>query len=269
MNVVKTRTHARDLPSTQEILTMMALEVTLAPTSNKHFPNFDSLRSWLEFLDLPTTILESTSFEEVQNNVLQIKPQLVEQTLKCKPVEILSTVQDYLGEQDGLKVCDIGIVFGGRTIARAEKGAELYLMGWVKKLLMTGKSPNYTSFFKQPEAIVFKNKAVELGVPEIDIFTEELAINIPDNVKRSVLLLQEMNFQYNRIASVISWYAQRRAWCTLKKFLPPNVEVVRVNATLPEGSLYKQNEWYLTAEGIEIVFNEFVKMKQQVLSEAA
>ena len=43
-----------------------------------------------------------------------------------------------------------------------------------------------------------------------------------------------------------------------KKYLQPDVKLIRANAQLP-ATIYEMGQWYKTSEGIEIVFNEFVK----------
>lgn len=110
----------------------------------------------------------------------------------------------------------MAIIFGGKSLIRAEKGARIYLQGWVPLLLMCGKSPNYTKFFDRPGAEVFKAKAVELGVPEGKILTETNSFTIPSNVRASLNLLDKEKIEYRKVIQVIGWYARRRTWCSMK-----------------------------------------------------
>ncbi len=261
------RVHAKDLPSTQETLAMMAMGAQRAPSVSGHFPDFFVVNEWLKALNIKSDLFISTkSLDEVNDAVNLIKQTLVDRTLEVKPIRELEMVERYLGEEDPLEKTDIAIVFGGKTLSRAEKGAEMFLEGWAKKLLMTGKGPNYKGVIDLPEAEVFKKRAMELGVPEAAIICEDESINIPSNVRASLNLLDELEIKLKTLMSVISWYGQRRAWCVLKKYVDPSVRLVRVNADLPKSHGYKKGGWYKTEEGIEIVFNEFVKMRCQVVT---
>jgi hypothetical protein len=265
------RTHARELPSTQEIMDMMASEAQRAPSVLDHFPDFSVANQWLKVLAIESEIFNTTNtIEEVNKASEKIKQLVVDKTLELRPIKQLEMVEKYLGETDPLIESDIAIVFGGKTLSRAEKSAEMYLAGFTKKLLMTGKGPNYKGVFDKTEAEVFKNRAVELGVPEDKIICEDKALTIASNVRGSLNLLDEMGIKYQSLMSIISWYGQRRAWCTFKKYIRPNIQLIRVNSDLPkrDGKIhpYTIGLWYQSGEGIEIVFNEFVKMRHQVVT---
>lgn len=51
-----------------------------------------------------------------------------------------------------------------------------------------------------------------------------------------------------------------------EKYLSPEVKIIRVNA---ESREYTPEGWYKSATGIEIVFNEYVKMRTQQITGAA
>ncbi len=270
---MSTRTHASQLPSNEEIKEMMAKEAQRQPVTDSSFVDFSVVNEWMSKLKIDTKLFELASIEEVNIEVDLVKPLVVQKTLELKDGSIFKPIEEYLGEEDKLEKADLAIAFGGKKLARAEKAAELYLGGWVSRLLMTGKSPNYTNFFNVSEAEAFKKRAMELGVPEEAIITETEAINIPSNVTGSLNLLDKLEINYSSIIQLISWYAQRRAWCCMKKFLDPSVKLIRVNVPWhkEDGSLgeYELGEWQKTGEGIQIVFNEFVKMKHQSLTQRA
>ena len=106
-----------------------------------------------------------------------------------------------------------------------------------------------------------------MGVPKDKIIEEKASINIASNVRASLNLLDELGIKYHSIMQIISWYPQRRTWVTMKKYLDPEVKIIRVNSDLPKigdrPAMYEKGEWYKTEEGIEIIFNEFVKMRHQ------
>jgi hypothetical protein len=270
MKFVSKRSHPRELAGVKEIKAMMKIEAQRNPVNDKHFPEYVVAKRWLEKLNIESKIFGLSSIEEVSLEAERIKPLVNQRTLELTNKQVLFEVENYLGEEDKLEKVDVAIVFGGKTLSRAEKAAEMYLGGWAKKLLMTGKGPMYKGVFKEPEAVIFKNRDKELGVPEKDVITEITAINIPSNVRASLNLLDEMNIKYDSVMQIISWYANRRAWVVLKKYLPENVKIIRVNPVLPlnDGKIngYDKGEWFKTDEGIEIVFNEFVKMKIQEIT---
>ncbi len=268
------RSHPMQLPTSEEIKQMMAIEAKCDPSTSKHFPDFSVANEWLELLKVESDLfLKFSSIVETNDEVEKIKSVVVERTLRERPMSLFNKIEGYLGEEDKLEKCEVAIVFGGKTLSRANKGAQMYLDGWVEKLLMTGKGPVYKGVFKEPEAIVFKKRAMELGVSEEKILTECESINIPSNVRASLNLLDELGIKYKTVMQIISWYANRRAWVTLKKYVEPGVRIIRVNPDLPKNdgkpNGYDRGEWYKTGEGIEIVFNEFVKMVHQVVTDAA
>ena len=208
----------RSYRALKKFLEMMAKEAKRKVKTDGHFPDFTSVNLWLRELNINTNLFTSVkTLDEINEEVAKIKPIVIERTLKQESIEVLKTVENYLGEEDSLEKVDIAIVFGGQTVSRADKAAEIYLKGFADKLLMTGKRPNYKEYFDKPEAEVFKDRAVELGVPEQAIICESSSINIPSNVRGSLNLLDDLNIKYQSVASIISWYAQRRVWCTLEE----------------------------------------------------
>lgn len=260
---MKQRINATQLPSEQEIKEMMAKEAQRPVATDETFPDFTTVRKWLTDLGIETDIFTGKpDLGYVSEQAEKIKPMVWQKTLEHK-VSAISEVTKYLGEEDGLEKADVIIVFGGKSLLRAEKGAELFLQGWARRLLMCGRSPNYTSYFDKPEAKVFKDKAVEMGVPEEKILIESNSINIADNVRSSLNLLDQEKIKYHKIIQVMGWYAQRRTWCCMKKYLDPKVKLIRVNAKWKDCA---PDNWFEYREGIEIVFNEFVKMRHQQIT---
>jgi hypothetical protein len=274
MDFAKKRAHAKELPSTEEIKAMMDKEAQRIPSTAGHFPDFSIFNEWLSSLGIEVGPFEEIKdLQGVNEYAERVKRDVVAETLEKMPVQLLTEVERYLGQEDKLQKTDLAIVFGGKSLKRAEKGAEMWLKGFAEMLLMTGKSPHYVNSFELPEAEIFRNRAIELGVDAGKIIIENESINIPSNVRASLNLLDKLGIKYKSVMSIISWYAQRRAWCTLKKYASPKTGVVRVNAELSKidswSNPYEKGEWYKTSEGIEIVFNEFIKMKHQVVTDSA
>ncbi|MFA6250268.1 MAG: YdcF family protein [Candidatus Shapirobacteria bacterium] len=174
-------------------------------------------------------------------------------------LKLLEKIKLYLGQEDTLENGDIILVFGGKNPGRIKKAVELWKQGWAPRILISGNHPIY--FEHEPEALAYKKWAIENGVPEKSILTESQSITIVDNIKRSLSLLENRKVIFNKIITVIGWYAQKRAWMSLDKYLPRNKQIIRVNAFLDDDNQLSPTKWHLSEFGINIIFNEFVKMK--------
>ena len=149
-------------------------------------------------------------------------------------------------------------MFGAKTSLRAEKAIELYQQGWSRKVIFSGHG-SYTNRDSLPEAERGYAFARQAGIPDEDIIVENRSITIPDNVRTSLNLFDRLNFKPTRLILVNSPYSQRRGWCLFQKYLCEDVSVIRHNCqtTTP----FSQDRWFQHKTGLEIVLNEFIKMK--------
>ena len=108
------------------------------------------------------------------------------------------------------------------------------------------------------------NLARQQGVPEEAILIENKSLTIVDNVKSGFNYLDLLNIPYKSIIQIMAWYPQRRAWSTIQKYSDEETQIIRVNANIVNPDL-QQNNWYKNQRSIELVFNEFVKMKYQII----
>jgi len=73
--------------------------------------------------------------------------------------------------------------------------------------------------------------------------------------------MDERNIKPEKMILIISWYAQKRAWMTMEKYLPVGAKLVNSNAIMEPDNQVAPIKWYESDYGINIVFNEFLKMR--------
>jgi hypothetical protein len=173
--------------------------------------------------------------------------------------EIIQRITKYLGHEDKLEKSDFIFVFGGRKVGRINKAIELWKAGMAPKIWISGGHPIYKKY--EPEALTFKRMAIDAGVPAECIFTEQDSITIADNCRRSLNLMERKNVDFEKMILIITWYAQKRAWMTMEKYLPVGKKLFNSNALLEEESDVSPTKWYESDYGINVVFNEFLKMR--------
>ena len=144
-------------------------------------------------------------------------------------------------------------------MGRIEKAVELWKAGWAPKIWISGGHPIYLE--REPEALTFKRYAIENGVPEESILIEPESITIADNIRRSLNKMDETKINFHRIILIISWYAQKRAWVTMEKYLPVGKKAININALMEPDNQVSKTNWYESDYGINIIFNEYFKMR--------
>ncbi len=267
---MKSRTDSTHLPSALELKEIIARESHRNPDLSKlsiHYPDFSTVIALFEKFKLPTQVWKSNyTTEDLYSEELIIKTELLIEELARKIlgskvenyIRVLDKVFDYLSEEDSLEKADFIFVFGNRTYFRIDKAIEVYKKGFAPKLIISGNAPIYSQD-NTSEAAWLRQHAIEEGIPEESIIVEEKSLTLADNVKRSLDLLDKMEFQFNSIILVNHGFSQRRGWCYFKKFLPNSVKLIRVNSNA--ASTYTKEGWYTSYESIRVIINEFMKMK--------
>lgn len=276
MNHKAKRKHNTELPTSKELASILAAEAQRSTAAGKeftHYPSFESIIKWLSHLSLPTSFFDQdlptseldrhSSVEDIKGLVDQmVKAMLDQNVVNNSSKTIYDDVYSYLSEEDDLQKADLIFVFGSKTPVRIERAIELYNQGMADKIMISGGNPYYDKSNSLSEAERYQQLAVEHGIPVKNIITEHSSITIPDNVRSSLNLLDQKEFNLGSIILVNSPYTQRRGWAHFKKYLPESVDTIRVNsATIDK---YQKNNWYRNEDGIRTLANEFVKMKVAV-----
>jgi uncharacterized SAM-binding protein YcdF (DUF218 family) len=136
--------------------------------------------------------------------------------------------------------CDVAIALGCNDIGVAAHAAELYHAGLFPALVFTGgNSPSTAQVFPRGEAVHFRERALELGVPDSVILVEPEAANTGENITFSRRVLAVNGIAPATVLLVCMPYMQRRAFATARK-LWPEVEVVCASAALSLGDYVKE-----------------------------
>ena len=130
-------------------------------------------------------------------------------------------IWDYHHMHHSLQKADCIIVLGSHDTRVAERGAELFRAGWAPLLVFTGNLGTLTAaIWDRPEAEIFAEIAVKMGVPRAKILIENQATNTGENVRYSRKLLQDQGILPQKIIAVQKPYMERRTYATFKKVWP-------------------------------------------------
>ncbi|MCR2821056.1 YdcF family protein [Lederbergia panacisoli] len=165
----------------------------------------------------------------------------------------------YSDINDDLLKGDCIMVFGSSKAVqyRLPKALQLYHEGRANKILFSGGVAwNGNSL---PEAIVLKNKAIELGIPETDILVETLSTNTKENILASLLVLDRFFdlHKVKRLLIVTASYHMQRTHLTLKTYMPSWIEFSLCPA---EDQSTKKENWFLNVHGRKRVTEESRKI---------
>lgn len=155
---------------------------------------------------------------------------------------------------------DCIFVFGSNKSLRYRLPAavELYRQGRAPKLLLSGGTV-WPAQSNQCEAMLMRERAIELGVPPEHILTETESRHTKENVLASLLLLDRglMLQNVRRLLVVTSAYHVRRAHLTLKTYMPRWVQYTLCPV---DDQTTKRDNWWLSAEGAKRVEAESRKI---------
>jgi len=180
---------------------------------------------------------------------------------------LLDDCYAYLAEEDTPQPSDLIFVFGGKTLSRPEVAAKLFHQGLAAEIWMSGGNAIYAQNTARTEADIYREIAVDRGVPQDAISTEITSITVPDNVRASLNRLDEMGRDIKSLIIVNSPYTQRRGWVIFRKHLADDVAVYRVNcSTKPE---FSRDKWHKQENTLRVVLNEFMKMRASVVYNTA
>lgn len=272
------RQHFSHLPSStvlNEALQIEAKRDVALSKQNVQYPKFDLFVSWMNEIQVDTHFFENPNdWQELINSGNQLRKLIAEKTIfevqnrSTKLISVLESIEEYLGEETIIpKDIDVLFIFGSKDLGRVHKAvAEIYSKYAVKTILMTGGSRYDSQEKSEPEALVFRNEAIKLGVPREKIVIESESITIADNVRSGLNLLDSLQIKYENIVTMVSWFAQRRAWAHLKKYT--DAEIYRVNSD-PKSIELTPGKWYEYEIGVSTILSEFLKMKMAVMINTA
>lgn len=149
-------------------------------------------------------------------------------------------------------------VFGAATNARIERGVELYEEGIAKKIIISGNGPHYVEGV-QSEASRMGAFAQDRGVPAEHLLLEEESVTLPDNVKRTIDLLEELDWKPKSLAVVATNFVLTRAMMEWYKFCPWDITIIPV-AAHPQSPKFTAEGWSSDEATVALVLNEYAKI---------
>ncbi|MBT2397806.1 YdcF family protein [Streptomyces sp. ISL-100] len=124
-----------------------------------------------------------------------------------------------------LRKVDVAVGLGSNDLGVASYCAGLYRAGLFPTLVFTGgNSRNSAVRFPRGEAVHFRERALELGVPHSAILLEPKAANTGQNIAFSRQVLADAGITPSTVLLVSKPYMERRSFATARK-LWPEVEV--------------------------------------------
>ncbi|XP_074538412.1 uncharacterized protein SCO4629-like [Halichoeres trimaculatus] len=142
---------------------------------------------------------------------------------------------DYLCLHQPLEKSDVIIGLGCHDLRVAERSAALFLEGWAPSLLFTGNLGKQTAgVWTKPEAEVFLDVALRMGVPRVNILLETEATNTGENIRFSHRVLKERNIPVSSVILVQQPFMERRVYATFMRQWPCCEEITHAIVTSPQ-----------------------------------
>jgi uncharacterized SAM-binding protein YcdF (DUF218 family) len=150
--------------------------------------------------------------------------------------EAARQIWDYHLMNHELEPCELIWALGSLDLRVADRVAELWHAGMAPLIVMSGGLGNFTAeIFERPEADLFAERAIELGVPEEAILIENRSTNTGENVKFTRALLESRGVEVSRVIAVQKPNMERRTFATISKQWPKlHVKVTSPKLTLEE-----------------------------------
>ena len=147
-------------------------------------------------------------------------------------INALKIMWDYLNLNMPLQKADLIIGCGCRNLKIPQRCAELYSKDYGKNILFCGGYGKLTGDFIKPEAEIFKDIAIENGIPQNKIFVETKSTNTGDNFKFSLEIIEKNNLKFDKILIVHNTLAARRTLNCAKAVIPnKNIRITGINNT--------------------------------------
>lgn len=142
------------------------------------------------------------------------------------------TLWDYHQMNHELRPCSVAIGLGSHDMGVADTAADLYKRGMVPLIVFTGAtSPTTRERMPRGEAVHYRERALELGVPSSAVLVEPKARNTGENIRLARSLLEESGVHVASVLLISKPYEERRAYATARK-LWPEIEIVSASTSM-------------------------------------
>ena len=127
--------------------------------------------------------------------------------------------------------CSVAVGLGSHDLSVVDTAVDLYKRGMAPLLVFTGgTSPTTRERMPRGEAIHYRERALELGVPSSAMLVEPRARNTGENIRFTRDLLEEAGVNVSSVLLISKPYEERRAYATARKLWP---EVQIISASTP------------------------------------
>ena len=136
-------------------------------------------------------------------------------------LEQVLMLYNWLALSEKPQKADILILFGSPNLSIADKGFELYKLGFAHYLVTAGlASMTEESGWGMPLANKYTEHLLKRGVPEQCIITQNKSMNTLEDVTFTLPMLIENEVRFNRVILINRPVYQRRSWATFRKHSP-------------------------------------------------
>lgn len=145
--------------------------------------------------------------------------------------QLAKIIWDYHQLHHVLHPADAILVLGSLDTRVAERGAQLYLDGYAKRIIFSGATGVLTAGkFSKSEAETFADIAIAMGVPQENILLESKSTNTGENIRFSYELMRAQGIPASSIIIVHKPYMERRTFATFKKQWPDTSTELMITA---------------------------------------
>ncbi len=176
--------------------------------------------------------------------------------------ENLQIIWDYMLLNMELSKADCIVGFGSYNIEIATRAAELYKLGFSKKVLFSGGlGRNTEGRFKLSEAEMFAKIAIENGVTTEDIIVENKSTNTAENILFSKELLLKKEVKVSKIIAVHKPFMERRIYAALKVYWKEvEIVVASPNQTIEQYIEASKKQGLDEKTAIEVIVGDFQRI---------
>lgn len=113
--------------------------------------------------------------------------------------QLAEILWNYNNMEQPLTRSDAIVVLGSNDVRVAQRGAELFLSGLAPLIIFSGGTGVLSRhLFNKPEAEVFADEAMRLGVPKNNIYIENKSTNTGENIIFTRKLIEEQGLNINQ-----------------------------------------------------------------------
>ena len=169
-------------------------------------------------------------------------------------------IWDYMILNQGIKKSDAIFALGSNDKRVAEEAGRLYLEGYAPRIIFSGGFGKDTHF-SDPEAIVFAETVIKMGVPEDDVIIEDKATNTGENIEFTKSKIEKLGLGINSLILVHKPYMERRIYAAFKKQWPEvDFCITSPNLNYEEYWIEKGIEW--RDKIINIMVGDLIRIKE-------